>query len=161
MFITHLGTKTGLYMEVVLMSLMTEAFHADIMSSTISMAGRDRIDLPAEADDWIRPSHASREQRGFVVTKNSTRPWGQIAPSQGWWGCGAKSFSTVPPRVSATVAPHDISIWLPIEKFPRFLEVLRLSFLFAISMKSYKSLLCLVKSSRRDLGLNPTYESEH
>ena len=33
-FITHLGAK----MKVVLMSLMTEAFHKDVMSSTISVA---------------------------------------------------------------------------------------------------------------------------
>ena len=89
------------------MSLMTEACYADVMSSAVSVVGQDRVDLPVEADDWIRPSHTFRE---FTVTKNSTRPWRQIAPSRGRRGCGAKSFSTVPLRVNAMTAPHDIYI---------------------------------------------------
>ena len=62
--INSLGTKTGLYMEVVLTSLMTETFHADVMSSMIVMGGWDRTDLPAEADDWIRHSCTSGEKEG-------------------------------------------------------------------------------------------------
>ena len=82
-FVTPFGAKAGLYMKLVLTSLMTEALYADVMPSAIPMAGRDRIDLPVEADDWIRPSRDFGEQGRFTVTKNSTGPWGQIAPSLG------------------------------------------------------------------------------
>ena len=40
-----LSAKLGLYMEVVLVSLMTEAFHADVIFSTVSMVEQDKMDL--------------------------------------------------------------------------------------------------------------------
>ena len=61
-------------MEVVLTSLMMEAFHADVMSSTIAVGGRDRIDLPAGVDDWIRPSHTSREKEDLQLLKIAQGP---------------------------------------------------------------------------------------
>ena len=61
-------------MEVVLTSLMTEIFHADVMSSTIAMGGGDRIDLPVGVDDWIRSSHASGEKEDLQLLKIAQGP---------------------------------------------------------------------------------------
>ena len=72
--INSLGAKTGLYVEVVLTSLMTEAFHADVMSSMIVMGGWDRTDLPTEVDDWICHSHASGEKEDLWLLNIAQGP---------------------------------------------------------------------------------------
>ena len=82
-----LGVKAGLYMEVVLVSLTTEAFHANVISSTIAVGGWDRIDLPTEVDDWIRPSHASGEKDDLQLLKIVQSP-GTSCTIPGPAGCG-------------------------------------------------------------------------
>ena len=38
------------------MSLMMEAFHANIIISTFSVAIRDRVYLPVQEHNWVHPS---------------------------------------------------------------------------------------------------------
>ena len=81
-------------MEVVLTSLMMEAFHANVMSSTISMAEQDRIDIPTLLCNWIHPSHAYRRQESLWLVKIAQDPGGKSYNLMINRGIMLKSFST-------------------------------------------------------------------
>ena len=74
------------------MSLMTEAFHAIVMSSAIVMGGRDRVDFPAEADDWIHPSHTSEDKEDLRLLKIAQGPRNRLHCLQPGRGVALKVF---------------------------------------------------------------------
>ena len=79
-------------MEVVLTSLMMEAFHANVMSSTIVMGGWDRVDLPTEVDDWICPSCTFEDKEDLWLLKIAQGPGNRLHHLRPGRGVALKVF---------------------------------------------------------------------